>query len=229
MRRNADDVDAGMRETRVNLALLAAVFVAMAVSAYRPYDWPTWWLEVAPVIAVAPMLLATYSRFRLTPLAYWLIAIHALILILGAHYTYARVPFGFWIQEIFDFQRNHYDRIGHVAQGFIPAIVAREILIRLTPLGRGPWLFFLTTCVCLAFSAFYELIEWWVAVFAGSDADAFLATQGDVWDTQWDMFLALLGAVSAQLLLGGLHDRQLRGRGFVSASDAAADDYENRQ
>lgn len=204
-------------ETRTNLLLIVAVSIAMAVSAYRPYDWATWWLEVAPVLAVAPVLVATYARFRFTPLVYWLIAIHALILILGAHYTYARVPPGFWVQEALDLQRNHYDRLGHLAQGFVPAIVVREILLRLSPLVRGAWLFFLTTCVCLAFSAFYEMIEWWVALVAGADAEAFLATQGDVWDTQWDMFLALLGAVAAQFLLGGWHDRQLGARGFASA------------
>ncbi len=152
----------------MNLALLVAVAIAMAVSAYRPHDWATWWLEVAPVLAVAPVLIVSYGRFRFTPLAYWLIALHALILILGAHYTYARVPPGFWLQEALDLQRNHYDRLGHLAQGFVPAIVAREVLLRLTPLARGAWLFFLVTCVCLAFSAFYEMIEWWVAVVAGA-------------------------------------------------------------
>ncbi len=203
------------RETRVNLGLLAVVLVAMAVSAVGPYDRATWWLEVAPVLAVLPLLMFTYRRFRLTPLVYWLIALHALVLILGAHYTYARVPLGFWIQEWFDLARNHYDRIGHIAQGFIPAIAVREILLRQSPLGRGGWLFFITTSICLAFSAIYEMIEWWVALLAGSEADAFLATQGDVWDTQWDMFLALAGAVAAQLLLGGLHDRQLAERGLA--------------
>jgi len=204
-------------ETRINLMLLVTVAIAMAVSAYRPHDWATWWLEVAPVLAVAPVLIVSYGRFRFTPLAYWLIALHALILILGAHYTYARVPPGFWLQEALDLQRNHYDRLGHLAQGFVPAIVAREVLLRLTPLSRGAWLFFLVTCVCLAFSAFYEMIEWWVALVAGAEAEAFLATQGDVWDTQWDMFLALIGAIAAQLLLGGWHDRQLAAHGLAPA------------
>jgi len=161
------------------------------------------------VLIAVPLLAATWSRFPLTPLVCWLIAIHALILILGGHYTYARVPLGFWVQDWLDQARNHYDRLGHLAQGFIPAIVVREILLRLSPLKRGGWMFFLVTCVCLAVSAFYEFIEWWVALIVGSGADEFLATQGDVWDTQWDMFLAFTGAIVAQLLLGRVHDRQL--------------------
>ncbi len=139
---------------------------------------------------------------------------HALILILGGHYTYAMVPLGDWMKDAFDLSRNHYDRIGHLAQGFVPAILAREILLRTSPLrladGRpSRWLFFIVTAICLGFSAFYELIEWWTAVLGGAEADAFLATQGDVWDTQWDMFLALIGRLAAQLLLARLHDRQL--------------------
>ena len=194
---------------RLPIALSIVVFAALVVSGTGPYDRATWWLEVAPVLIVVPLLAATWSRFPLTPIAYWLIAIHALILILGGHYTYARVPLGFWFQDWFDLARNNYDRLGHLAQGFIPAIVVREILLRLSPLNRGGWLFFLVTCVCLAVSAFYEFIEWWVALIVGSGADEFLATQGDVWDTQWDMFLAFTGAILAQLLLGRVHDRQL--------------------
>lgn len=194
---------------RLPIALSIVVFAALVVSGIGPYDRATWWLEVAPVLIVVPLLAATWSRFPLTPIAYWLIAIHALILILGGHYTYARVPLGFWFQDWFDLARNNYDRLGHLAQGFIPAIVVREILLRLSPLNRGGWLFFLVTCVCLAVSAFYEFIEWWVALIVGSGADEFLATQGDVWDTQWDMFLAFTGAILAQLLLGRVHDRQL--------------------
>ena len=194
---------------RLPIALSIVVFAALVVSGTGPYDRATWWLEVAPALIVVPLLAATWSRFPLTPIAYWLIAIHALILILGGHYTYARVPLGFWFQDWFDLARNNYDRLGHLAQGFIPAIVVREILLRLSPLNRGGWLFFLVTCVCLAVSAFYEFIEWWVALIVGSGADEFLATQGDVWDTQWDMFLAFTGAILAQLLLGRVHDRQL--------------------
>lgn len=135
-------------------------------------------------------------------------ALHAVVLLVGAHYTYAETPLGFWLQDVFDFSRNHYDRIGHIAQGFFPALLAREVLSRKTPL-RGGWLAFLTTCFCLAFSALYELIEWWAALALGAGADAFLATQGDPWDTQWDMFLALCGAVLAQLILTPTHNRQL--------------------
>jgi putative membrane protein len=168
-------------------------------------------METLPVIIALPLLALTYDRFRLTPLAYRLIFLHALILILGGHYTYARVPLGFWMQDWFDFARNHYDRIGHIAQGFVPAIVAREILLRLSPLGRGGWLFFLVVCVCFAISALYELIEWWAALVNEQAAAAFLGTQGDPWDTQWDMFLALCGAIVSLLLLSKRHDRELAG------------------
>jgi putative membrane protein len=140
---------------------------------------------------------------------YWLIGFHSLILILGAHYTYARVPAGFWVQDLLELSRNHYDRVGHFAQGFIPAIAVREILIRSSPVKSGPWLAFLTVATCLAVSACYEFLEWWVAIAAGVAADSFLATQGDVWDTQWDMFLALCGAIVAIATLSRVHDRAL--------------------
>ncbi len=183
--------------------------LALVVSGIRPHDRVTWVLEVIPVFIGAPILIATRRRFPLTPLLYVLIFLHALILMLGGHYTYARVPLGFWVQDLLDLGRNHYDRLGHFAQGFVPAILVREVLLRKTPLRPGGWLFFLVTSVCLAFSAFYEFTEWWAAVLGGSAADAFLGTQGDVWDTQWDMFLALIGAITAQLVLGRVHDRQL--------------------
>ncbi|KPK58729.1 MAG: DUF2238 domain-containing protein [Gammaproteobacteria bacterium] len=192
-----------------NRVLIAVVLAALVISGIGPADRMTWILEVLPVLVGLPILLASHKRFPLTPLAYWLLTAHALILILGGHYTYAKVPVGFWFQDLFDLSRNHYDRLGHVAQGFVPAIIARELLIRLSPLSRGGWLNFLVVCVCLAISAFYEMIEWWVAIAAGFAADAFLATQGDVWDTQWDMFLALCGACLAVLTLGRVHDRQL--------------------
>jgi len=194
---------------REPLILLLLAAVALAVSGLGPYDRVTWVLEVAPILIGAPILIATYRRFPLTPLLYRLLFLHALILMLGGHYTYARVPLGFWVSDLLGWTRNHYDRLGHFAQGFVPAILAREVLLRRSPLGPGGWLFFLVTCVCLAFSATYELAEWWSAVIGGSAAEAFLGTQGDVWDTQWDMFLALVGAVTAQLLLGRVHDRQL--------------------
>ena len=191
------------------LTLLALTLLALAVSGIGPHDRLTWWLEVAPVLIALPLLLRTATSFPLTMLLYRLVFVHALILMVGGHYTYAEVPLGFWMQDWFGFARNHYDRIGHFAQGFVPAILAREILLRKTPLQRGGWLFTLVTSVCLAFSAFYELVEWWSAVIMGGGATAFLGTQGDPWDTQWDMFLCLIGALTAQVLLAKLHDRQL--------------------
>jgi len=194
---------------REPLLLLAIAAAALLLSSVHPYDRATWLLEVLPVLIGAPILVATYTRFPLTPLLYRLLLIHALILILGGHYTYAQVPIGFWIQDLFDLSRNHYDRLGHLAQGFIPAILAREILVRRSVVRPGRWLFFLVVCVCLAFSAFYELIEWWAALVGGDSAESFLGTQGDVWDTQWDMFLALLGCTSSQLLLSRKHDMEI--------------------
>jgi putative membrane protein len=194
---------------REPLVLLLVGTGLLVWSAVNPYDRTTWILETLPIFLAVPILLWTASRFPLTPLAYRLIFVHVLILLLGGHYTYARVPLGFWMQGLFGFNRNHYDRIGHFAQGFVPAILAREILLRKTPLVRGPWLFFLVACVCLAVSVSYEFIEWWSAVIGGSAADAFLGTQGDPWDTQWDMLLALIGALTSQTLLSHVHDRQL--------------------
>ncbi len=166
-------------------------------------------MEVFPIFIAVPILIATARRFPLTPLVYRLILVHALILMVGGHYTYAKVPLGFWAEKAFHLARNDYDRIGHFAQGFVPAILAREILLRRTPVRSRGWVFFLTTCVCLALSAAYELFEWGTAVATGSKADAFLGTQGDPWDTQWDMFIALVGALAAQLSLGQVHDRQV--------------------
>ena len=191
--------------------LLVAAIVLLALSRIGAYEPGTWILEVAPIIIVAPILVLTARRFPLTPLVYRLLFVHALILMVGGHYTYAKVPLGFWVQDALGLARNHYDRLGHFAQGFVPAILAREVLLRRSPLQRGKWLGFLVLCVCLAVSATYELIEWLAAVLGGSAADAFLGTQGDVWDTQWDMFLALCGAVLAQGLLARVHDRQLGG------------------
>ncbi len=189
--------------------LLAAALVLLAASAVRPRDGFTWVLEVAPILIAVPVLIATRRRFPLTALCYRLLFVHALILMLGGHYTYAEVPLGFWVGKALGFTRNHYDRLGHFAQGFVPAIVAREILLRRSPLRPGRWLSFLVACVCLAISATYELVEWWTALATGEGATAFLGTQGDPWDTQWDMFLALIGALSALGLLARAHDRQL--------------------
>jgi putative membrane protein len=191
-------------------AILLAVGTAFLIlSGIGPKDRYTWILEVAPIFVAVPILIWTYKRFPLTPLAYRLILLHACILMLGGHYTYAEVPLGYWMKDLFGFSRNHYDRIGHFAQGFVPAILAREILLRKTPLKSGGWLFFLVTCVCMAISAFYEFVEWWTALASGEAAMAFLGTQGDVWDTQWDMFLAFVGAITAQLTLSRVHNRQI--------------------
>ncbi len=199
-----------MRGPGYPLTLLGLTAVLLALSAYHPYEMGTWWMEVGPIFVAVPILVLTYRRFPLTPLAYTLIFVHACILMLGGHYTYARVPLGFWVQDLFGFTRNHYDRLGHFAQGFIPAIVAREILLRQTPLRRGGWLFYIVCSICLAISACYEFIEWWAALLGGSGATEFLGTQGDVWDTQWDMFIALIGSIVAQLTLARVHDGQLR-------------------
>ena len=189
--------------------LLVLTLVCLAISRIGAVEPGTWILEVFPIFLAIPLLVATAKRFPLTPLAYRLLFVHALILMVGGHYTYAKVPLGFWVQDALHLARNHYDRLGHFAQGFVPAIVAREVLLRRSPLQRGKWLFFLVTCVCLAVSASYELIEWLAALLGGSSADAFLGTQGDVWDTQWDMFMALVGAITSLLLLSRVHDRQL--------------------
>ena len=195
-------------------ALLLATLAALIVSGIQPYDRLTWWMEVMPVLIALPLLFLTRRAFPLTPLLYGLLFFHGLVLMLGGHYTYARVPLGFWLQDWFDFARNDYDRIGHLTQGFVPAILAREILIRRSPLKSGGWLFFLVSCVVLAVSACYEFVEWWTALLYGADANEFLATQGDVWDTQWDMLLALIGSLVSQLLLSDWHDRQLNRRRY---------------
>lgn len=198
-----------MASNKEIVGLLALLLSVMIWSWVGPYDRLTWWLEAIPVIIALPLLFFTRNSFPLTRISYYLVFIHSVILVVGAHYTYAKVPLGFWMQDWFDFPRNHYDRIGHIAQGFIPAILAREILWRKAVISSKKWLFFLVTCFCLALSAFYELLEWWVAVIGGDGTLAFLGTQGDVWDTQWDMVLALMSAVVAQLLLGKWHSRQM--------------------
>jgi putative membrane protein len=186
-----------------------ALIALLALSAWHPHDLATWAMEVAPVAVVLPLLWATRRRFSLTPLLYALIFVHATILMLGGHYSYARVPLGFWIQDLFGLGRNPYDGIGHFAQGFVPAIAARELLLRRTGLQRGAWLAAVVVLACLGISAVYELIEWGAAVALGQGADEFLGTQGDPWDTQKDMALAGVGAITAVLLLSRWHDRQL--------------------
>jgi putative membrane protein len=191
------------------LVLFAATAALLVLSGIAPYDRLTWAMEVSWVVVILPLLIATRRRFPLTPLAYRLLFLHAVILIVGGYYTYARVPPGLWVADLFHLARNHYDRFGHLAQGFIPAIVLREILVRRSPLKGGAWLPFVVASVCLAFAAFFELIEWWSALVLGADADFYLALQGDPWDTQWDLFLALVGAIVALATLSRLHDRQL--------------------
>jgi len=198
-----------MQDRTLHLTLGTLVLLALIASAIAPYDRATWLLEVAPVLIAAPVLLLSHRSFPLTRLLYVVIAIHALILILGGTYTYARVPPGFWVQEWFDLSRNPYDKLGHFIQGVTPALLAREILLRLRFVVPGKMLGFLAVCVALAFSAFYELIEWWVALLAGQGAVDFLGTQSDPWDTQSDMLMALLGALLSVSLLAGTQDRQI--------------------
>ncbi|MEQ1514221.1 MAG: DUF2238 domain-containing protein [Lysobacteraceae bacterium] len=197
--------------------LLVIVTVALIVSGIAPKDRLTWFLEVVWVIVAMPIIVLNWRRFPLSRLLCWLLVAHALVLIHGGTYTYAETPIGFWLRDTgialgLEIQRNPWDRVGHLMQGFVPAILARELFLRCTPLRRGGWLFYLVLAACLSFSAFFELIEWWSALIYGADADAFLATQGDVWDTQWDMFLCLVGAALSQLLWSRLHDRQLGNR-----------------
>jgi putative membrane protein len=198
------------RTAPVELKVLTLLWLAgLLASGLAPYDRATWLMEVFPALIALPVMWATWRNFPLTPLLYGLIAVHGLILMVGGAYTYARVPLGFWMQDWFGFTRNHYDRIGHFAQGFVPAIVARELLIRLWRVPSRKLVAFLSVCICLAISASYELIEWWSALLLGQGANEFLGTQGDPWDTQSDMFMALVGAIVAVLFLAAHHDRQI--------------------
>ena len=199
-----------MVQRPLTLLLAAIVLAALLLSGIAPYDRGTWVLETAPVFITLLLLALTCQRFPLTPLLYTLIALHALVLIYGGAYTYARVPLGDWLQQAFGLLRNPYDRIGHFMQGFVPALVAREILIRRAVVHGAAWQNFLIVCVCMAISASYEFLEWWAALALGQGADAFLGTQGDPWDTQWDMFMATVGAICALLGLSSLHDAQLQ-------------------
>jgi putative membrane protein len=194
----------------LNFAWLSIFFGVLAWSAWNPHDYPTWWLEVAPALVGLLLLLATRRHFPLTPLCYWLILGHAVVLMVGGHYTYAEVPAGDWLRDLTGGDRNNYDKLGHLVQGFVPAIIAREILIRNRVVARRGWLGLIVVSICLSVSALYELIEWWVALLSQEAAEAFLGTQGYEWDTQSDMFLALLGAVLAIVTLSGWHDRQLQ-------------------
>jgi putative membrane protein len=194
---------------RVNLLLIGALAIVFIWSAVRPRDYFTWLLEVAPAIIGFVVLAATYRKFRFTQLVYILCALHAIVLMVGGHYTYAEVPLFNWIRDTFGLTRNHYDRVGHFAQGFVPAMVTREILLRTSPLRAGQWLTTIVVAVCLAISALYELLEWAVAAATGSAAEAFLGTQGDAWDTQKDMAICLVGALAALLTMTRIHDLAL--------------------
>ncbi|AUO09344.1 membrane protein [Paenibacillus jamilae] len=198
------------KNDRYPLILLVLLVLALIWSLVRPADYFTWVLEVLPAVLGAILLAALYRRFRFTNLVYTLIWLHALILIVGGHYTYAEMPLFNWIRDTFGLERNYYDRLGHFAQGFVPALIVREVLLRKTALGSGSLLTFLTVSVCLAISAVYELIEFAVAKATGTAAEAFLGTQGDVWDTQWDMLLAFIGALTAVILLSGVHNKLLK-------------------
>ena len=202
---------------RNSIAWAVAFLLVFFWSAYEPFDRTIWVLEVLPAAVGALILLFTRSRFPLTTLTYVLILIHCIILMVGGHYTYAEVPIGDWVRDLFDQSRNNYDKLGHLVQGFVPAMIAREIVIRLKVFNFAGWRNFFIVCFCLAVAAFYELIEWWTAVVADESAEAFLSMQGYIWDTQADMWTALVGAVLALLLLGKWQDRQLRDAGFVNA------------
>lgn len=200
----------------MKIVWLSLYFLVLIWSGIHPKDYFTWFLEVFPALAGLIVIAATYKKFRLTPLVYLLILVHSIILMVGGHYTYAEVPLFDWIRDVTGMARNNYDKLGHLAQGFIPAIITREILLRKKIVTARGWLSFLIVCICLAISAFYELIEWWAALLSGEAAEAFLGTQGYVWDTQSDMALALLGALLALLSLARIHDRQLKKLGGIT-------------
>ena len=210
-----------MQNRSLQVAWIVIFLATFTWSAVNPHDYPTWFLEVFPAVLGAAVLWYTRDTYPLTQLTYILILIHCIILMVGGHYTYAEVPMFDWIRDEFGQQRNNYDKLGHFVQGFVPVIVAREIVIRNKVFSSTRWRNFFIVCFCLAFSAFYELIEWWVALLSEEAADSFLGTQGYIWDTQSDMAYALVGAVLALLLLGKLHDQQLRSGGYVDQSTQA--------
>ncbi len=196
------------RDNIIQLAIFTAVCIWSVIN---PHDIATWIMESLPALIAVILLALTYKKFRFTGFLYWCILLHCIILFIGAHYTYARVPLFDYLRDVFSMSRNNYDKLGHLAQGFFPALVVRELLLRTSPLKKGKWLFFIVTCICLAVSAFYEFIEWWAAVIIGGAADDFLGTQGYVWDTQSDMFLAFAGAILAQLIFSRYQDKQISG------------------
>lgn len=198
------------RESRVPIALLMFFIAGLLWSGIMPKDRFTWWLEVLPALVGVPILVLTYRWFRFTPLSYGLFLVGAVGTLIGGHYTYSEVPAFNWLRDGFGLERNYYDRVGHFAQGFCPAIPMRELLVRRTRLKSGGWVFFLVTCFCLALAALYEIMEWIIAVTVGSGSTAFLGTQGDEWDAQWDMVLAFVGAMISMLMFNKWHDRQMR-------------------
>jgi len=200
-------------------ALLSVFCIVLLWSGIAPHDYFTWFLEVLPALLALLALALTWNRFRFSNFIYVVVCIHSVILMIGGHYTYAEVPVGYWIKDLFDFGRNHYDRLGHFAQGFTPALVMREVVIKREIIrGRG-WRFFFIASAVLGLSAFYEFFEWWTALATGEAAAAFLGTQGDVWDTQWDMFMCMMGALTALVLFRGLHDRYLNARPEIAGSN----------
>ena len=196
-------------DKKLHIFLWASLAIMLVWSGWRPADRFTWFLEVFPIFLITAVLLSIYRHFYFSRLVCWLMWLHAIVLLVGGHYTYAEVPLFDWIRDVFHLARNHYDRLGHFMQGFVPAMISREVLLRRKVLCRGGWSFFIVVSICLAISASYELIEWAAAILTGTKAHAFLGSQGDVWDTQWDMALALLGAILALSLLGKLHDRSI--------------------
>jgi len=207
--------DRSMNTTTLQTVWIVVFLGVLLWSGIAPKDYPTWWLEVVPALVGAVVLWYTRLSFPLTRLTYVLILIHCIILMIGGHYTYAEVPVGDWVRDALGSQRNDYDKLGHLAQGFIPAIIARELVIRKYVFNSVRWRDFFIVGLCLGISALYELVEWWVALLSEEAAESFLGTQGYVWDTQSDMALALLGAVLALLMLGSLHDRQMKAAGFT--------------
>lgn len=195
----------------IKISIWAALFLSVLIwSGIHPKEQFTWFLEVLPAIIGALILAFTRQKFPLTPLLYVLILMHCIVLMVGGHYTYAEVPLFDYFKELFDAERNNYDKVGHLFQGFVPALIARELLIRKQVVNGKGWLNLMIVSICLAFSAFYELIEWWVALLSGQGAEAFLGTQGYIWDTQSDMLYALVGAVLCIVFLSKWHDQQLK-------------------
>lgn len=209
----------GRKNKALYCILMVSFIMVLVWSFINPKEIFTWGLEVAPAIIGLIIIVFTFKKFRLSTLLYGLIWIHAIILVIGGHYTYAEVPFFNWLRDSFDLSRNYYDRVGHFFQGFVPAMIAREILLRKSKLEKGKMMNFIIVCICLAISATYELIEWFVAEATGTAAEAFLGTQGDIWDTQWDMFLALCGSVISLMALSKLHDRNLREENLLDSND----------